>query len=90
MCYQPLFLPFRPSHIKIKGHPRAPAPSMLYPASDIDWQFNSYMIVYMLEFFFLIFIYLFWPCQVLATARGSSIFVAVCGIFTCNMWDLAP
>ena len=22
---------------------------MLYPASDIDWQFNSYMIVYMLE-----------------------------------------
>ena len=45
MCYQPLFLPFRPSHIKIKGHPRAPAPSMLYPASDIDWRFNSYMIV---------------------------------------------
>ena len=22
---------------------------MLYPASDIDWRFNSYMIVYMLE-----------------------------------------
>ena len=27
-------------------HPRAPAPSMLYPASDIDWLFDSYMIVY--------------------------------------------
>ena len=35
------------------GHPHAPAPSMLYPASDIDWQFNSYMIVYMLECHFL-------------------------------------
>ena len=31
------------------GHPHAPAPSMLYPTSDIDWRFNSYMIVYMLE-----------------------------------------
>ena len=31
------------------GHPHAPAPSMLYPASDVDWQFDSYMIVYMLE-----------------------------------------
>ena len=31
------------------GHPHAPAPSMLYPALDIDWWFNSYMIVYMLE-----------------------------------------
>ena len=30
-------------------HPHAPAPSMLYPASDIDWRFDSYMIVYMLE-----------------------------------------
>ena len=32
------------------GHHRAPAPSMLYPASDIDWRFDSYMIVYMLQF----------------------------------------
>ena len=42
-----------PSHLPPQnislGHPHAPAPSMLYPASDIDWQFNSYMIVYMLE-----------------------------------------
>ena len=35
-----------PPHISL-GHPHAPAPSMLYPASDIDWQFNSYMIVYL-------------------------------------------
>ena len=38
-----------PTHNISLGHPHAPAPSMLYPASDIDWQFNSYMIVYMLE-----------------------------------------
>ena len=39
-----------PPHNISLGHPHAPAPSMLYPASDIDWRFNSYMIVYMLEF----------------------------------------
>ena len=38
-----------PPHKISLGHPHAPAPSMLHPASDIDWQFNSYMIVYMLE-----------------------------------------
>ena len=38
-----------PPHNISLGHHRAPAPSMLYPASDIDWQFDSYMIVYMLE-----------------------------------------
>ena len=43
---------FPPHYIPL-GHPRAPAPSMLYPASDIDWRFNSYMIVYMLEWSFL-------------------------------------
>ena len=40
--------PLPPHNISV-GHPHAPAPSMLYPASDIDWRFNSYMIVYMLE-----------------------------------------
>ena len=39
---------FPPHNISL-GYPHAPAPSMLYPASDIDWRFNSYMIVYMLE-----------------------------------------
>ena len=38
-----------PPHNISVGHPHAPAPSMLYPASDIDWRFNSYMIVYMIE-----------------------------------------
>ena len=38
-----------PPHNISLGHPHAPAPSMLYPASGIDWRFNSYMIVYMLE-----------------------------------------
>ena len=38
-----------PPHNISLGDPHAPAPSMLYPVSDIDWRFNSYMIVYMLE-----------------------------------------
>ena len=38
-----------PPHNVSLGHPHAPAPSMLYPVSDIDWRFDSYMIVYMLE-----------------------------------------
>ena len=31
------------------GHHHAPAPTMLYPESDLDWRFDSYMIVYMLQ-----------------------------------------
>ena len=42
----PFHLP--PHNISV-GHPHAPAPSMLDPASDIDWRFNPYMMVYMLE-----------------------------------------
>ena len=38
-----------PPHNIPLGHPHAPAPSMLYPASDIDWWFDSYMIVYMFQ-----------------------------------------
>ena len=41
--------PLPPPHNISLGHPHAPAPSMLYPASDMDWRFNSYMTVYMLE-----------------------------------------
>ena len=33
-----------PPHNISLGHPHAPAPSMVYPASDIDWRCNSYMI----------------------------------------------
>ena len=32
------------------GHPSAPAPSILYPASNLDWQFVSYMILYMFQY----------------------------------------
>ena len=31
------------------GHPSAPAPSILYLASNIDWRFVSYMILYMFQ-----------------------------------------
>ena len=34
------------------GHPSAPAPSFLYPASNLDWRFFSYMILYMFYFYF--------------------------------------
>ena len=43
-------LPFHlPPHDITLAHHHAPAPSMLYPASDIDWWFDSYMIVYMFQ-----------------------------------------
>ena len=38
-----------PSHIISLDHPRAPAPIILYPVSNIDWQLISYMIVYMFQ-----------------------------------------
>ena len=38
-----------PPHIISLDHPRAPAPSILYSASNIDWRFVSYMIVYMFQ-----------------------------------------
>jgi len=31
------------------GHPSAPAPSILYHASNMDWRFLSYMILYMFQ-----------------------------------------
>ena len=37
-----------PPHTIPLGHPSAPAPSILYPASNLDWRFVSYMILYML------------------------------------------
>ena len=43
--------PEPPSHIPPcttpLGHPSAPAPSIQYHASNLDWQFVSYMILYM-------------------------------------------
>ena len=31
------------------GHPSAPAPSILYTASNLDWRFISYMVLYMFQ-----------------------------------------
>ena len=36
-----------PPHPIPLGHPSAPAPSFLYPASNLDWRVISYMILYM-------------------------------------------
>ena len=36
-------------HIISLDHPCAPAPSILYPASNTDWRFFSYKIVYMFQ-----------------------------------------
>ena len=38
-----------PPHIISLGHPSSPAPSILYPVSNLDWWFVSYMIVYMFQ-----------------------------------------
>ena len=38
-----------PPHTIPLGHPSAPAPSFLYPASNLDWQFISPMILYMFQ-----------------------------------------
>ena len=38
-----------PPHTIPLDHPRALAPSILYPASNLDWQFVSYMILYMFQ-----------------------------------------
>ena len=42
----PTYLP--PRTIPL-GHPSAPAPSILYHASNLDWRFVSYMILYMFQ-----------------------------------------
>ena len=61
-----------PPHNIPLGHPRAPAPSMLYPALDIDWWFDSYMIVYMFQ------------CISSFSPFPSSIFLME-RYFTCNI-----
>ena len=42
-------LPHLPPHTIPLGHPSAPAPSILYPASNLDWQFVLHMILYMFQ-----------------------------------------
>ena len=38
-----------PPHTILLGHPSAPAPSIQYHASNLDWWFVSYMILYMFQ-----------------------------------------
>ena len=38
-----------PPHTISLGHPSAPAPSILYPALNLDWQFISYLILHMFQ-----------------------------------------
>ena len=38
-----------PPHTIPLGHPSAPAPSIQYRASNLDWQLVSYMIFYMFQ-----------------------------------------
>ena len=38
-----------PPHTIPLGHASAPAPSILYPASNLDWRFISSMILYMFQ-----------------------------------------
>ena len=38
-----------PPHTIPLGHPSAPAPSILYHASNLNWWFISYMILYMFQ-----------------------------------------
>ena len=44
--WNPSYLP--PRTIPL-SHPSAPAPSILYPASNLDWRFISYMILHMFQ-----------------------------------------
>ena len=40
---------YRSPHTIPLDHPSAPAPSILHPASNLDWQFISYMILYVFQ-----------------------------------------
>ena len=49
MCSQSWTPSHLPPHTIPLGHPSAPAPSIPYPASNLDWRFVSYMILYMFQ-----------------------------------------
>ena len=55
-----------PPHIIPLGHPSAPALSILYHASNLDWQFISHMIFYMFQCHSL---KSFHPCPLAETKR---------------------
>ena len=46
----PNLTPFHfPPHTISLGHPSAPAQSIMYPASNLDWRFISFTILYMFQ-----------------------------------------
>ena len=49
MCSQSWNPSHHPPHTIPLGHPSTPALSILYPALNLDWQFISYMILYMFQ-----------------------------------------
>ena len=49
MCSQSRTPFLLPTNTIPPGHPSAPAPSILHPALNLDWQFVSYMILYMFQ-----------------------------------------
>ena len=55
MCSPPEPSSLLPPHTIPLGRPSAPAPSIQYGASNLDWQLVSYMIFYMLDSFMRIF-----------------------------------
>ena len=48
-CSHPEPLSHLPPRTITLSHPSAPAPSILHPASNLDWRFISYMILYMFQ-----------------------------------------
>ena len=48
-CFQSEPPSHLPPHTIPLGHASAPAPSILYPASNLDWRFISNMILYMFQ-----------------------------------------
>ena len=40
-----------PRHTIPLGHPSAPAPTILYHASNLDWRFISHMILYIFQYY---------------------------------------
>ena len=48
-CSQSWTPSHHPPHTIPLGHPSAPAPRILYPASNLDWWFISYMILYIFQ-----------------------------------------
>ena len=69
-----------PPHTIPLGHPSAPVPSILYPASNLDWRFISHMILYLFQCHSPKSYRRFLRCHLLAKWCGSS----VCFSFTCK------